>query len=94
MLPREFPPCSTVYLYNCSWQVEGVRERIDRELNRQGRQQACKHEYPAAIAVDAQAVKTTEIKRKVAGVTERSRSRGANAIAVAIHLTLRHLAPA
>ncbi len=80
MLLREFPPYATVYFYYRSWQVEGVWERIDRELTRQRRQQVGKHEYPTAIAVDSQAVKTTETRGRSTALRGRSRSRGANAI--------------
>jgi transposase len=35
MLSKDLPPSSTVYYYYRSWQVEGVWENINQELNRQ-----------------------------------------------------------
>jgi putative transposase len=60
MLPHDFPPYSTVYMYFKQWQEDGVWEKIhdhlrDRIRRREGRQKS-----PSAAIVDSQSVKTTE----------------------------------
>ena len=60
MLPHDFPPYSTVYMYFKQWRVDGTWEKIhdvlrDRVRRREGRQKS-----PSAAIVDSQSVKTTE----------------------------------
>ncbi len=60
LLPHEFPPYSTVYMYFRQWQRDGTWEKIhdvlrDRLRRREGRQKS-----PSAAIVDSQSVKTTE----------------------------------
>ena len=60
MLPHDFPPYSTVYMYFKQWQEDGAWEKIhdhlrDRVRRREGRQKS-----PSAAIVDSQSVKTTE----------------------------------
>jgi putative transposase len=60
MLPRDYPPYSTVYFYYRSWQVDGSWERINQALVRESRIRAGKHPLPSVMAVDSQSVKTSE----------------------------------
>ena len=72
MLPHDFPPYSTVYMYFKQWRVEGVWEKIhdvlrDRIRHREGRKKS-----PSAAIVDSQSVKTTE-KGALAATTQAKR---------------------
>ena len=60
MLPQDFPPYSTVYLYYRRWQKLGIWEIINQALVPLVREQAGKSPYPTSLAVDSQSVKTTE----------------------------------
>jgi putative transposase len=60
MLPREFPPASTVYWYYRKWQRHGVWERMNHALRDQLRVQLGKFFQPSALAADSQSVKTAE----------------------------------
>ena len=60
MLPHDFPPYSTVYMYFKQWREDGTWEKIhdllrDRVRRREGRKKS-----PSAAIVDSQSVKTTE----------------------------------
>lgn len=60
MLPRDFPPYQTVYMYFKQWEKDGAWERIhdvlrDRVRSRDGRKKS-----PSAAILDSQSVKTTE----------------------------------
>src|SRR5919106_3558359 len=60
MLPREFPPKSTVYGYFRRFSQEGVWHQIWMVLTMAARQQADREASPSAGIVDSQSVKTTE----------------------------------
>lgn len=60
MLPKEFPPRSTVYGYFRRFGQEGIWHRIWMILLMQTREQAFKEASPTAGVVDSQSVKTTE----------------------------------
>jgi transposase len=60
MLPREFPPKSTVYGYFRRFGQDGVWHRIWMVLTMAAREQAGKEAQPSAGIVDSQSVKTTE----------------------------------
>ena len=60
MLPNDFPPYSTVYMYFKQWRDDGTWEKVhdilrDRLRGREGRKKS-----PSAAIVDSQSVKTTE----------------------------------
>ena len=60
MLPKEFPPRSTVYGYfRRFWQL-GIWMRIWGTLTMEAREQAGKEASPSAAIIDSQSVKTTE----------------------------------
>ena len=60
MLPREFPPRSTVYGYFRRFWQEGVWHQIWMILLMEVREQAGKEASPTAGVVDSQSVKTTQ----------------------------------
>ena len=60
MLPKDFPPKSTVYGYFRRFGQEGVWHRIWMVLTMAAREQAGKEASPSAGIVDSQSVKTTE----------------------------------
>jgi putative transposase len=61
MLPKDFPPHSTVYEYFSRWRKDGTLTKIHDALRRQVRQQAGRDAEPSAAIVDSQSVKTTEV---------------------------------
>jgi putative transposase len=60
MLPREFPPKSTVYGYFRRFWEEGIWSAIQTTLLMAAREQAGREASPTAGIVDSQSVKTTE----------------------------------
>ena len=58
MLPREFPPRSTVYGY---FRRDGVWSTIQTTLLMAAREQASREAQPSAAIIDSQRVKTTEV---------------------------------
>ena len=65
LLPREFPPFTTVQNYFYAWRDNGVLQRINFELlvetrEAAGREAAGREASPSAGIIDSQSVKTTE----------------------------------
>ena len=60
MLPKDFPPKSTVYGYFRRFGQDGVWHRIWMVLTMAAREQAGREAQPSAGIVDSQSVKTTE----------------------------------
>jgi putative transposase len=58
MLPKDFPPWSTVHTWYRRWRRDGTWQRIHETLREQVRRQAGRHPSPRASAVDSQSVKT------------------------------------
>jgi putative transposase len=58
LLPRDFPPWSTVHTWYRRWRRDGTWERINEALRQQVRRRAGRHPSPKASAVDSQSVKT------------------------------------
>lgn len=69
MLPKDFPPSSTVYAYYRKWQRRGVWEQLNHKLRDQVRTQLGKSPQPTAIAADSQSVKTTEKRVRYTALT-------------------------
>lgn len=69
MLPKEFPPSSTVYAYYRKWQRRGVWEQLNHALRDQVREQMGKSTQPTAIAADSQSVKTAEKRGRSMALT-------------------------
>ena len=60
LLPREFPPCGTVYHYFRAWQNSGVWVHLHRVLYEQARRHAGREACPSVVIMDGQSFKTTE----------------------------------
>jgi putative transposase len=58
MLPKDFPPWSTVHTWYRRWRRDGTWERITEALRRAVRRTAGRHPSPRSSAVDSQSVKT------------------------------------
>src|SRR5262249_59285697 len=59
LLPKDFPPWSTVHTWYRRWRRDGTWERIHEALRQQVRRQANRHPSPRSSAADSQSVKTT-----------------------------------
>lgn len=60
MLPKEFPPFTTVQYYFYRWRDDGTWLRINHELLMLARQLECREASPSAGVIDSQSVRTTE----------------------------------
>ena len=60
MLPRDFPPYSTVYMYFRDWKNDGTWERVHDTLRDRVRTRDGRKKSPSAAIIDSQSVKTTE----------------------------------
>ena len=58
LLPKDFPPWSTVHTWYRRWRRDGTWERLHEALRRQARTRAGRDPSPRASAVDSQSVKT------------------------------------
>jgi putative transposase len=59
LLPKDFPPWSTVHTWYRRWRLDGTWEKINEVLRQAVRRQAGRDPAPLASAVDSQSVKTT-----------------------------------
>jgi len=60
MLPKDFPPYSTVQHYFYSWSCDGVWANISHGLVMAAREEAGREASPSAGVIDSQSAKTTE----------------------------------
>src|SRR5487761_2769497 len=60
LLPKEFPPCTTVQRYFYAWRDSGVWQTINHVLLMDVREAAGREASPTAGIIDSQSVKTTE----------------------------------
>jgi putative transposase len=58
MLPKDFPPWSTVHTWYRRWRQDGTWERIHEALRQQVRRHEGRHPSPRSSAADSQSVKT------------------------------------
>jgi putative transposase len=61
MLPKDFPPWSTVHTWYRRWRKGGLWDRLHEALRQQVRAQAGRDPSPRTSAIDSQSVKTTEL---------------------------------
>lgn len=60
LLPKDFPPFSTVQKYFWRWRDEGLLRAINNELVMAARERDGREASPSAGVIDSQSVKTTE----------------------------------
>ena len=60
LLPKDFPPYSTVQRYFYAWRDNGVWQTINHVLLMDVREAAGRNASPSAGVIDSQSVKTTE----------------------------------
>lgn len=60
LLPRDFPPVSTVRYYFYCWRDDGLLAEINRTLVAQARRATGRDAQPTAGVIDSQSVKTSE----------------------------------
>ncbi len=60
MLPKDFPPKSTVQEYFYAWRTEATLDGINHELLMRAREAEGREASPSAGVIDSQSVKTTE----------------------------------
>lgn len=76
MLPRDFPPRSTVYGYFWRWRDDGTWSRVHGALYRRCRDLQGREESPTAAIIDSQSVKTGAEARDMVGFDAGKRVKG------------------
>lgn len=59
-LPHDLPPWSSVYGYFRNWRINGLWEKMNKEIREQLREKLGRNKEPSASIIDSQSVKTTE----------------------------------
>lgn len=79
MLPKDFPPRTTVDTYFYQWRNDGTLKKIHDQLRNYVRQKVGKEDEPTAAVVDSQSVKTAE-KGGLLGMMQARKQRGESVI--------------
>ena len=61
LLPRDFPPWSSVYNWFRTWRIDGTWKRLNAALRERLRARVGRHPKPGAGIVDSQTVRTTGV---------------------------------
>jgi putative transposase len=64
MLPKDFPPYSTVHSFYRRCRIKGIWEKMMNELVKASRIKAGRNEHPSYSIIDSQSVKTTSASEK------------------------------
>ena len=59
-LPHDLPPWRSVYGYFRTWKLNGLWERMNKEIREKLRENLGRDKEPSAAIIDSQSVKTTE----------------------------------
>jgi putative transposase len=70
LLPRDFPPWSTVHHYFRMWRLDGTWEKINAVLRERIRLREGRNPQPSGGILDSQSVKTTRASAACAATTE------------------------
>jgi transposase len=76
MLPRDFPPRSTVHGYFRNWIAAGVWAHVHDVLYRRSRDLEGREESPSAAIIDSQSIKTGAEAREMVGFDAAKRVKG------------------
>lgn len=79
MLPKDFPPRSTVQRYFYAWRDDGIWQDINHDLVLEAREAKGREASPSAGVIDSQSVKTTK-SGGPRGMTPARKSRGVSAM--------------
>jgi putative transposase len=60
MLPKDFPPASTIYRWFAAWRDSGLWEALNHHMVMLDRERAGRGASPTAAVIDTQSVKTAE----------------------------------
>src|SRR5215207_2338735 len=76
LLPRDFPPCKTVYDWFRRWRVDGTFERLKAALRERLRVLSGRNPQPSAGIADSQSAKTTGVGGEARGYDGGKKVRG------------------
>jgi len=76
LLPRDFPPCKTVYDWFRRWRVDGTFERLKAALRERLRVLPGRNPQPSAGIADSQSAKTTGVGGEARGYDGGKKVRG------------------